>query len=310
MLLENFNKFIKYYGPGRKLKLAGFSVLSLVAGMLEFAGIALIYPFILMIISPDVVTKSALYAKFVKLTSFGDATSNALLIGLLVLFIFIFKNVFIIFSLAMQNKFLTNWKKDLVKRFMEYYLFAPYNDILKTSPSDKIYTISVLCSQAIDLFAVRVLNLFTNSIIVAMIVSLLLWKFPLAAISTIIFVSACLVIQNKYFKKRTTELAIKLTREGHAHNEILFANLYNIKELKILSAEQYFYNQYADAAAKMNNLNYQYNLFNSMPPYIIEILVVVSVMILCGIISLQNLNNSATMIASFAVVVAAIFRIF
>lgn len=309
MLLENFNKFIKYYGTGRKLKLAGFSLLSFFAGLLEFAGIALIYPFIIMIISPELIMNSGLYSTVAKYTKFGDATGNALVIGFFVLFIFIFKNIFIIFSLAMQNKFLANWKRDLIKRYMEYYLYAPYNDIIKTSSADKVYVISALCGQTIDLFAVRVLNLFTNSIIVFMIVLLLLWKFPTAAITTIFFVSACLLLQNKYFKKRTLELSQKLASEMKKYNEVLFANLNNIKELKILSAEQYFYEEYSLAASKTNNLNYKYNLLSSMPPYIIEILIVVSLLILGGMVSFQNINNNASMIASFAVIVAAIFRI-
>ena len=53
MYLENFTKFLKYYGKGRYIKLCGFTGLSFIAGCLEFLGIALIYPFILLIIQPD-----------------------------------------------------------------------------------------------------------------------------------------------------------------------------------------------------------------------------------------------------------------
>lgn len=308
MLLENFNKLINNYGEGRKLKLAGFSVLSFFAGILEFVGIALIYPFILMIINPEAVQNSFIYTHIFKIININPML-NALLVGFCVLLIFIFKNIFIIFSMSLQFKFVTNWKRDLYKRFMEYYLYAPYNEILKTSASDKIYTITALCGQAIDLFAVRVLNLFTNAIIVSMIVLLLLWKFPLAAVTTIIFITSCLVIQNKYFKKRSEELIKNLAKEAHTYNEILLSNTNNIKELKILSAEKYFYDEFADSAARNANLSYQYSYFASVPPYIIEILIVTSLLILGGIISIQNIDNHASMIASFAVIAASIFRI-
>ena len=55
MFLENYKKFILYYGKGRYAKLLGFAGLSLSAGLLELTGVALIYPFIIMIMTPDVI---------------------------------------------------------------------------------------------------------------------------------------------------------------------------------------------------------------------------------------------------------------
>ena len=51
MFLENFNKFIKYYAKGRRLKLAGFVLLSLISGGMEFIGIAMVYPFTFLLIN-------------------------------------------------------------------------------------------------------------------------------------------------------------------------------------------------------------------------------------------------------------------
>ena len=98
MFLENFSKFLKYYGRGRYIRLCGFTGLSLIAGCLEFLGIALVYPFIMLIISPDTLPKTF---KFIHL---DNSLTNGLLIGLSVLVIFILKNLFIILNLYMQSK--------------------------------------------------------------------------------------------------------------------------------------------------------------------------------------------------------------
>ncbi len=82
MFLENFNKFLKYYGKGRYLKLAGFTGLSFIAGCLEFVGIALIYPFIILILQPENLPNF----HFIKL---DDSYGSGLLIGIIVFFIFI-----------------------------------------------------------------------------------------------------------------------------------------------------------------------------------------------------------------------------
>lgn len=209
MFIENLKKFINYYGEGRKLKLIGFSLLSLCAGLLEFIGIALIYPFILMIINPSLLENTGLFDKYLPILNNSNTLKSSLIIGFCVLAVFIFKNIFIIFSLAMQTQFISNWRRDLSKRFMEYYLWAPYDEMIKTPPSHKIYTITTLCSQSVELFMIRCLNLLTNTAVVGMIVLLLLWKFPIAAAATIMFISICLSLQNKYFKKRSTRIIRK-----------------------------------------------------------------------------------------------------
>ena len=245
MFLENFKRFIQYYGKGRYLSLCGFIGLSLTAGFLEFIGLALIYPFIMLIIAPDTLSSQIPFFKI------PNCTQAGLIIGLSVFVVFLLKNVFIIFSQYIQNKFVVNWKKDITKNFMEYYIYAPYKDTMKTSVTDKLFVLDILCNQSIDGFIMRGLNLITNAIIVIMIIGLLLIKFPVPAIVTIIFSTVSLYSQNLFFKKR------------------------------------------------MADLN----------PYIIELLIICSLFILAGIISIQNITDNAKLISSFAIMVAAIFRI-
>ena len=59
----------------------------------------------------------------------------------------------------------------------------------------------------------------------------------------------------------------------------------------------------------MKNIQIRSGFYSAMPPYIVEILVVSSLMIMACILSLQNINSNSTLIASFAIVVASLFRI-
>ena len=121
MILENFIKFIKYFGNGKRMQLVGFVGLASIAGCLEFVGIALIYPFILMIIRPDSVVNSSIYLKFMHFTGISDTLTNALLIGLLALLLFVFKNIYMILFIRLQNKFLYSWQRRIAGKFMEYF---------------------------------------------------------------------------------------------------------------------------------------------------------------------------------------------
>lgn len=303
MFLENYKKFIIYYGKGRYLKLLGFSGLFLCAGILELTGVALIYPFTILIMNPNSIGK---YLPNLKL---GNPILTGLLIGLCVLLIFIGKNLFMILVQYIQNKFICNWKKDIAEKFMEYYLYAPYKAILNSSQSDKIYDIETLCSVAVDGFVMRGLNLVTNIIITAMIIGLLFIKFPIPALGTVIFVTVTMYLQNKYFKKRSNTLASTMEKINKKHNDTILENISNIKELKILSAEDTFFEKYQIVEKSYRKTQELQGFYNAIPPYLVEMLVVLALLILACIISIQSPNDNSKLMASFAIIVASLFRI-
>lgn len=309
MFIENFQSFINNYGEGRRLKIVGFFFLSLIAGLLEFVGIALIYPFVLLIVQPESIIHSKYYLRFSSFVHVENILINAFIFGFLVVILFLFKNLFMVATLYLQNKFSNNWKMDLNKRFMEYYIFSPYKNSLKSPPSEKIYNLTFLTSQVLDGFILRGINLLTNSVIVAMILILLFCKFPLAAIITSIFITCSMSIQSRFFKNKMREISKRLLSTSRKNNNKIIECITNLKELKILSAEKYFYNQYVKNQKDVTELAFESNLYSSMPPYIIELLIVFALLILAGIISVQNLQNTSAMVASYAIVVAAIFRI-
>lgn len=309
MFIGNLRKFIRYFGKGRKIRLFGFFILSLIAGLFEFIGIALVYPFVLLIINPQSVINSSYYLKFSEFFQIKEALIGSFIIGLFVVLLFILKNIFMIWIMYLQNKFANNWKFDIGIKFMEYYLFAPYKTALKIQPSQKLYTLNFLIPNSLDGFVFRAVNFATNFIVVFMILLLLFIKFPFAAFVATVFVVLSLFVQSAVFKNRIKKLSKRLSEISLKSNAQIIDNINNLKELKILSSENYFYEKFLQTQREFNKAIFQNNFFASIPPYIVEILVVISLLILAAIISVQTAQNSSVMIASYAITVAAIFRV-
>ena len=309
MFVENFIRFVKCYGEGKKIKLLGFFLLSLFVGVLELLGIYLIYPFILLILNPQSVIKTKYYISFASFTHAHNILTNAFVLGVIVVLLFIIKNLFMIFSLYLQNKFINNWKLATSKLFMQYYLFSPYKQLLNTSPSEKIYTLGFLINQSLDGFVFRMINVVTNIIIVGMILILLFTKFLLAAFVTCIFIFFSMSFQNKFFKLKLGKISKEFLEESSRNNNRVIENINNLKEIKILSAEDYFYNEYVVSQSNFVKIVFKNNFYGTIIPYITEIFVVVALLILAGIISLQSIENISWMIASYGIIVASIFRI-
>lgn len=309
MFIENFHNFMKYYGKGRRLRILGFFLMSLIAGCLEFLGIALVYPFILLIISPDSIVNSKYYLQLSSAFHAENAISNAFIVGVLAILLFLTKNIFMIFTIYLQNKFTNNWKMDLNKKFMEYYLFSSYKNSLKTHDSEKIYNLTAVTSQVIDSFVLRGIALMINLTIVLIILILLVVKFPLAAAATSVFMAFSMILQSKFFKKRMAELSTKLYSSSFLNNSKMLESISNLKEVKILSVEKHFYDENIATQRNLAKISAKIGFYNSIPPYIIEVFIVFALLILAGILSVQNLQNTSAMVASYAIVVAAIFRI-
>lgn len=309
MRFENFIRFIDYFGYGRKLKLAGFAVLAFFAGCLEFIGIALIYPFILMIIKPETVTGLNAYVKFSAFTGVTSPVINALILGGLALVVFIFKNLYMIFFLRLQSNFLINWKIDIVNSFMKYFLFGSYKEIIKCSNADKYYILNSLSQQVLSTFVMRILTLFTNTVIVFMVISLIMFKFPLAGVVTIVFAVVTMLIQNKLLKNAAASIYSKIQQESKILNEYSCCNVENLKDIKMISAEADFYAKYVQKHKIVADLNADNEFYSGIPPFIVETLIVFSLLIMGMFIAFSNLNNQSAMVASFALVVASIFRI-
>ncbi len=309
MFLENYRRFIKYYGKGKKFQLAGFFFLSLIAGFLELAGVALIYPFVMLIVNPQILVNTSYYIKLQSILHTDSSIITALCIGAFVLGVFIFKNIFMLLIIYLQTKFTTYWKSDISRLFMKFFMFDSYKNVMKISESDKIFYLSSLSSQVIDGFVVRLINLAINVVIISMIIAFLIWKFPLAAVVTIVFTTLSMVMQNKFFKQKINNLAMQMFEVQKDFNSTMIQNVYSLKEVKVLSAEQHFYDKFLKADNAVRKVQLDQIFYSSIPPYIVETFIVISLLMLGALISIKNPQDGSLLIASFAVVVAALFRI-
>ena len=309
MYCENLIKFIKYFGKGRKIKMCGFFILSSIAAFMEFAGIALIYPVILLLVNQEKFAGSPIYKTLENITHIHSPFGNAMVIGTGIIGIFIFKNIFMIWFLKMQWKFITYWKRDIKNRFLQYFLYSDYSRNLNLSDTDKAYECRYIVENAMDSFVLRCFNLLTNIIIIFVIISLLLIKFPLAAFTAIGFIVISLFLQDKFFKYKTLLIGKQQNKISKLYNSDFNDIFTNLKEIIIFSKQEYFYDKNVNISNEMSKLLIDFQFYTSIPPYIVEILIVTALFILTAIISIKNPGNSTEVVTSLAIVAAAIFRI-
>lgn len=305
--LSKFKKFLKYYAEGKGLSLVIFLFFSLITGSLEFLGVALIYPFIMLLLFPDNPENIPYIGQYI--ANFSEIKNLAFVIGFSALFIFVLKNIIIVIVNYFQSVFLNGWSRKLMGLFMQLYLYSPYNNTIKTSHDSKTYFLTTVCNRVIFGFVTAILDLIVSITILVSIFSLLFIMFPVAAAVTGIFAFIAFSLQNILFKKKLQELSVIVNEENKKFNRVCLENILNLKDIKILSAEHTFFKDYNNISNSTLNSNIRMKFVNSLPYRVTEIIIILTCVVLAGVIAFMQKDNPSAIVASFALVAAAIFRI-
>ena len=293
MILDACKKFFFYFEKNKKTFIS-YSVFSFVVGVLELLGVALTYPFVIKLLSNSKQT---------------DIWHSPLLIGIFIVLLFLIKNALMIYYTYLQAKFTKDVENEANIAFIKYFLLSPYQITAKIPLAKKSNILGYLIPNTINNFILRLLNLNVNFFIFGLISLLLIIKFPLAMLITLFFAFVLISIQNCYFKPKLTAISKKASEASTYYNQKSNDVLLNIKNVKISNNEKFFFENYSSAISEFYNVCIETSFLNSIPPYITEPFIILLLFILLAVISYQNYADPNKLIASFAIIVSAIFRL-
>ncbi len=292
MLFKNLIKFVKYFVKDKK-SLFFYCTSSFIVSILELLGVALIYPFVL---------------KLLNSTHSEKEQFASLIIGVAIILLFLIKNLYMIGYNYFQAKYIKGLESGIKTRFMQYFLTADYQKISQYTLAQKINLLNYVIPNVISNFALRILNLNINLFIFCGISAYLIVKYPLATLVT--SVCACLLIytQTRFFKFRLKTISEKIAKVATYYSQNTNEPLINYKSVKISNNEGYFLDKYKAALQNFNELEVKNLFYNSTPPYITEPCIIIILFTLLTVIYFQNASDTGNLIASFAVIASAIFR--
>lgn len=285
--------FFGYFKDNKRAFLS-YSSFSFLVGILELFGVALTYPFILKLLSEE--------------KSEGILNSPAL-IGFIIVLLFLIKNLVMIKYTALQSRLTKLIEAEVNLKFVNYFLVSEYSKTSKISLAQKENILGYLIPNVINNYILRILNLNVNFFIFALITLFLLVKFPLATVFTTIFALILAVIQYKIFKPRLKSVSDKLSQASFNLRQRCNEVILNIKGVKISNNEIFFFNNYKNALENLFVNEQKMLFYNIIPPYITEPFIIVLLFTILIIIAIQNFSQPDKLVASFALIVSAIFRL-
>ena len=292
----------------QKLRLIWILLLVVIGSFIELLGVSVFLPFVQILIDPGSIETNEMLSLLYNRIGFADIRSFLAFIALIIIMVYLFKNVYLMLEQNAILKFSYQTRMNLATRLLGTYMSEPYSFHLNKNIADLTGAIQYDANQFMLLVNAS-LQLLAE---LAVILCLGLYLFHTSHSITLVIMGLLAICFLIFFviSKRVSQ---RLGKQNEAYNAQLYQwinqSLGGIKEVKVLNREGFFVNSYKSVYKKLIKGAKNNELIAAVPKYIIETICMVG-MLLAVIIKMywgqNNIEVFAVQLSAFAV---AAFRL-
>lgn len=300
-------KFNLIFSPRQKMRMAELVILMIIGGFLEMCSMSLIIPFMNVIMTPDEVMKKW-YAQIVcKMFGISSAKGLVIVLSVILAVIYVLKNIYLVIEYSVQFRFVYNNMFMTQKRILDSYIHRPYEYFLKASSAELIRVVNSDTPNTFNLLT-NVLGIITELVVSLMLTVSLFMITPVATAGIAGILAVLMLVINATVKPMLARAGRQNQKYSAGVNKWLLQSIEGIKEIKIMSKEEFFQKCYDDQGMKLINVVRKEKTLSMTPRYIIEavsmaVMFITLAALVYGGISLEGI------IPVFSAVAMAAFRL-
>lgn len=278
--------------------------------MFEFLGLALIFPFVLLLAGNNDFLNFPVLKNFLdNISTVYDIKSLAFILCLAIVAIYIIKNIFMIMCTTYQNNVMAEWQYDIYCKTLKNLLYCPYLKLNKLTFGDKGALLGGTLAASIWSFVHKTIMLLSNGIIALCILTFLFYKFTIPAFFAASFLGIFVYLEQLFFKKRAKKYGEKLLEISKKSGSLLEYTLKGIKEIKVSKNRDFFIKNITENFREANYYSKLLASNGAYPVYVTEIGIIISFGILAALIFYLQKTTSGFLVSSLAVVAAVVLRL-
>lgn len=297
-----FKKFNKVLNKKQKSRVVVLIFMILIGAILETLGVSMIYPLIETVMMPEVFEQNDMIVWICNVLGYTSAEQFVTFMLLTLIFVFIFKNLYLLFLYYVQHSFITNSQyrisRDLLKVYLnrpyEFYLNASTGDIMRTVYSDStgIFNLLLQCMQFITEFMVAIF-LGTYLLIID----------PVMTIVMGVLLVGITLISSAFLKPRISRIGEESRQQQSKMYKTIMQSINSVKDVKVYGKEDAFLGIYRKYGKRYYNLARDHEVLSSVPRLAIEafslsgVLAYMAVMMKLG----QDVQTMVPQLSAFAV---------
>ena len=255
------------------LSLIFFSIIF--SAILEIISIGTIPIFVSLIIDPQQVTQ-ILPEIIGNVIEIETNQRTIILLSILLILIFSFKNLFLYFVHFLQANFFKRLRIKKSEKLLSFYFSQPYSFFLFKDPAIMLRSLTSDLDLANN-YIIALLNIAREFLIVSLIlITLFFVNFKVSA-PVIFGLGLISYLIYNFFKKKLSDLAKINFKQRGEQIKIVNQIFYNIQDIKILLKENFFFKFFNESLVKIKNTDFFNEMFLKAPRLIFEIVAVSSV---------------------------------
>lgn len=262
----------------------------IISALIEMVGLGSIPIFIIVIV--DVNTMIDKFPNFFGYKYIQNLAQSTLTIygGLILISIFLFKNLYLAFFYFCQGKIIKNIKSDITNKIFNKYLSATYSFHINNNPS--MLTRAITSSVAGTISTIlSTLNIIKESLVLFVIFILLSLNEPLVSFS--VFFSLIIIAGLFLFltRKELISRGVRVEDIRQAQFKTINHALGSIRETKILNREKYLTNIFKSQIDEMEKHSFFMYFLNQTPRLFLEFIAIFAVSTIAIIFVLMDLTS-------------------
>jgi ABC-type multidrug transport system fused ATPase/permease subunit len=281
-------RLLQIFTPTERWQLLGMLLLLLVGAGLETFSVGVIPAFVALLSKPDLIETQPWLQRLYDLSGANSIYGFMLLLSVLLLGIFLGKNLYLACLANYQYQFLRRKHVDFASRLFNLYLQAPYTFHLQRNSAEISLT---LTSEVHKLFwnvLVPLMTLVSELTITTFLVILLVIVEPVSSLIAVGFLAIALFVFSTLARRVTRRLGqIRQFHDGKVYQWVN-QGVGGIKETKILGKEQFFVNNFSDHKSQSENATVTLELIRQYSQLYIETIVIAAVLLIVIVTLLQG----------------------
>ena len=268
-------KFNKLLNAKQKSRLAILGFVTVIGAFLEVIGVSLMLPLITAIMQPDIITRNKYIVYVCNILDLHSHRTFVIVCIFAVIFVFIFKDLFLIMEYYIQARFVCNNQFAMQQKMLNGFLNRPYEFFLNTESGE---ILRVIQSDVVATYALltTVLGMFTETV-VALAISITIFIIdPVMTTFVIIMMLIVMIVIAKLVKPVLKKKGEELLMHNSLMYKWILQSITGIKEIKVGGKEDFFKDNFETSGRRYISAEKWRIVFSNIPRLMIEMVSVCS----------------------------------
>ncbi len=305
---EVIKKILLLIDHKAKKKLIVLFFMMMIAAIFETVGIGLIVPLVGIIANPQMILEQEILLNIYSTFQFQSTTNFIIFSVLLLLFIFVLKNLYLLLFNYAQLRIVLNQQVKLSSELFREYLTKPYVFHIQRNTSTLLRNINGEVPSVFQGIIISGFQLLTEMLVITCILILLLIATPLATLTAATLLGGGVILFFVLLRKKISILGIEQQKVTGLMIKWVNQGLGASKDVKVSGKENFFIKAYTNHSQTRANNSRTMKMLDVLPRIFIETMLVSIVLITMLIIILQGMSTTQ-IISTMALFAMAAFRL-